>query len=95
MVAVHLSYLYKRLNRFWHLLIKHHLVHWVWRPLIELSRIRQVHYPARTRRNYAGQRCEREHHRGRSLMLAQRASLSYSSPPEVGSGRLLPLDKQH
>jgi hypothetical protein len=39
-----MSYLYKRSNRFWHLLIKHHLVQWVWRPLIELSRIRHVRY---------------------------------------------------
>jgi radical SAM superfamily enzyme YgiQ (UPF0313 family) len=37
-----MSYLYKRSNRFWHLLIKHHLVHAVWRPLVELSRIRHV-----------------------------------------------------
>jgi hypothetical protein len=33
-----MSYLYKSSNRFWHLLIKHHLVHAVWRPLVELTR---------------------------------------------------------
>jgi phage FluMu gp28-like protein len=32
-----MSYLHKRSNRFWRFLIKHHLVHAVWRPLVELS----------------------------------------------------------
>lgn len=35
-----MSYLYKRSNRLWRLLIKHHLVHAVWRPLVALTRIR-------------------------------------------------------
>ncbi|MFN7992255.1 MAG: radical SAM protein [Bryobacteraceae bacterium] len=39
-----MAYLYKRSNRFWHLLIKHHLVHAVWRPLIELTRLRHVRF---------------------------------------------------
>ncbi len=39
-----MSYLYKRSNRFWHLLIKHQLVHTVWRPLVELTRMRHVHF---------------------------------------------------
>jgi radical SAM superfamily enzyme YgiQ (UPF0313 family) len=39
-----MSYLYKRSNRFWHLLIKHHLVHAAWRPLIELTRLRHVRF---------------------------------------------------
>ena len=42
-----MSYLYKRSNRFWHLLIKHDLVHAVWSPLIELTRLRHVRYRAR------------------------------------------------
>jgi len=37
-----MSYLYKRSNRFWRLLIKHHLVHAVWRPLVELTRLRHL-----------------------------------------------------
>jgi len=37
-----MSYLYKRSNRIWRLLIRHHLVHVVWRPLIELMRLRHV-----------------------------------------------------
>jgi radical SAM superfamily enzyme YgiQ (UPF0313 family) len=41
-----MSYLYKRSNRFWHLLIKHDLVHTVWSPLVELTRMRHVHYRA-------------------------------------------------
>ena len=37
-----MSYLYKRSNAFWHLLIRHRQTHNVWRPLIELSRRRHV-----------------------------------------------------
>lgn len=39
-----MSYLYKRSNRFWRLLIKHHLVHAAWRPLTELTRLRHLSY---------------------------------------------------
>lgn len=39
-----MSYLYKRSNRFWHLLIKHDLVNPVWQPLVELTRWRHVRY---------------------------------------------------
>jgi hypothetical protein len=39
-----MSYLYKRSNRFWRLLIKHHLVHTVWSPLVELTRLRHVKF---------------------------------------------------
>ncbi len=38
------SYLYKRSNRFWRLLIKHHLVQATWRPLIELTRLRHLRF---------------------------------------------------
>jgi hypothetical protein len=39
-----MSYLYKRSNRFWRLLIKHHLVHATWRPLVELTRLRHIRF---------------------------------------------------
>ena len=39
-----MSYLYKRSNRFWHLLIKHDLVNAVWRPLVEITRQRHLRY---------------------------------------------------
>jgi radical SAM superfamily enzyme YgiQ (UPF0313 family) len=39
-----MSYLYKRSNRFWRFLIKHHLVHAVWRPLVEMTRLRHVKF---------------------------------------------------
>jgi radical SAM superfamily enzyme YgiQ (UPF0313 family) len=42
-----MSYLYKRSNRFWHLLIKHNAVHAVWSPLVELTRLRHLRYRAR------------------------------------------------
>lgn len=44
-----MSYLYKRSNRVWHLLIKHDLVHTVWSPLIQLMRVRHL----RARRDLA------------------------------------------
>jgi hypothetical protein len=42
-----MSYLYKRSNRFWHLLIKHRLTGAVWRPLIEHSRQRHLAFRQR------------------------------------------------
>src|SRR5579863_230560 len=42
-----MSYLYKRSNRFWHPLIKHDLVNPVWKPLVEMTRWRHVHYRRR------------------------------------------------
>jgi len=42
-----MSYLYKRSNRFWHLLIKNRLVQTVWRPLVELTRIRHSRFRRR------------------------------------------------
>lgn len=42
-----MSYLYKRSNRFWHMLIKHDLVNSVWRPLVELTRLRHLRFRRR------------------------------------------------
>ena len=42
-----MSYLYKRSNRFWHLLIRHRLQHAVWYPLVELTRRRHVEFRRR------------------------------------------------
>lgn len=42
-----MSYLYKRSNRLWHLLIKHRLTHAVWRPLVEWTRLRHVRFRQR------------------------------------------------
>ena len=39
-----MSYLYKRSNRFWRFLIRHRLTGAVWRPLIEHSRRRHLHF---------------------------------------------------
>jgi radical SAM superfamily enzyme YgiQ (UPF0313 family) len=39
-----MSYLYKRSNRFWHLLIRHRLTGLVWRPLIEWTRWRHLQF---------------------------------------------------
>jgi radical SAM superfamily enzyme YgiQ (UPF0313 family) len=39
-----MSYLYKRSNRFWNLLIKYDLVHAVWRPLVEMTRLRHLQF---------------------------------------------------
>ena len=40
-------YLYKRSNRLWRFLIKHRLVHAVWRPLVELTRRRHLSFRRR------------------------------------------------
>ena len=45
-----MSYLYKRSNRLWHLLIRHDLVHTVWRPLVELTRLRHQSFRRRLAR---------------------------------------------
>ncbi|MDX2179976.1 MAG: radical SAM protein [Bryobacteraceae bacterium] len=37
-----MSYLYKRSNRFWHILIRNGWVGGVWRPLVELTRLRHL-----------------------------------------------------
>jgi len=42
-----MSYLYKRSNRFWHQLIKHDMVQPIWRPLVEMTRLRHVRYRRR------------------------------------------------
>jgi radical SAM superfamily enzyme YgiQ (UPF0313 family) len=42
-----MSYLYKRSNRLWHLLIRRDLTHAVWRPLIEASRRRHLAFRRR------------------------------------------------
>jgi radical SAM superfamily enzyme YgiQ (UPF0313 family) len=42
-----MSYLYKKSNRFWHLLIRYRLTAFVWRPLIELSRKRHLEFRKR------------------------------------------------
>lgn len=39
-----MSYLYKRSNRFWRFLIQQHLVRAVWRPMVELTRLRHVRF---------------------------------------------------
>ena len=39
-----MSYLYKRSNRLWRLLIKYDMVQIVWRPLVELTRIRHLRF---------------------------------------------------
>ena len=39
-----MSYLYKRSNRLWHLLIRRHLVHLVWSPLVSLTRLRHLRF---------------------------------------------------
>ena len=39
-----MSYLYKRSNLFWYFLIRHRLTHLVWRPLVEITRRRHLHF---------------------------------------------------
>jgi radical SAM superfamily enzyme YgiQ (UPF0313 family) len=46
-----MSYLYKRSNLAWQLLIRYRLTAWVWRPLIELSRRRHLRFRRRLERS--------------------------------------------
>jgi radical SAM superfamily enzyme YgiQ (UPF0313 family) len=48
-----MSYLYKRSNRIWELLIRHRLVARAWRPLVELSRRRHLRFRRRLAQNAA------------------------------------------
>jgi radical SAM superfamily enzyme YgiQ (UPF0313 family) len=45
-----MSYLYKRANRLWPILIRHRLTHRAWRPLVELTRRRHVRFRQRLER---------------------------------------------
>jgi hypothetical protein len=42
-----MSYLYKRSNLFWYLLIRHRLTHFVWAPLVEITRRRHLSFRRR------------------------------------------------
>jgi radical SAM superfamily enzyme YgiQ (UPF0313 family) len=48
-----MSCLYKRSNRFWHLLIKHRAVHTVWSPLVNWTRSRHLAFRRRLDRTVA------------------------------------------
>lgn len=50
-----MSYLYKRSNRFWRFLIQHDLVHTVWSPLVELTRLRHLRFRERLAASGAGE----------------------------------------
>ncbi|MBL8231191.1 MAG: B12-binding domain-containing radical SAM protein [Bryobacterales bacterium] len=50
-----MSYLYKRSNRFWRFLIQHDLVHTVWSPLVELTRLRHLRFRARLAASETGE----------------------------------------
>ena len=48
-----MSLLYKKSNRLWAFLIKHQLVHTVWRPLVELTRLRHLRFRKKLARREA------------------------------------------
>jgi radical SAM superfamily enzyme YgiQ (UPF0313 family) len=52
-----MSYLYKRSNWFWHLLIRHRLTARVWRPLVEVTRRRHLHFRRQLERGAVETRC--------------------------------------
>ena len=47
-----MSYLYKRSNLFWHLLITHRLTARAWRPLVEFTRRRHLRFRRRLEREH-------------------------------------------
>jgi radical SAM superfamily enzyme YgiQ (UPF0313 family) len=46
-----MSYLYKRSNKMWHFLIRHGLVHAVWTPMVEATRLRHLKFRERLLRH--------------------------------------------
>jgi hypothetical protein len=46
-----MSYLYKRSNRLWHLLIKHRFTAIAWRPIVEWTRLRHLKFRKRLERH--------------------------------------------
>lgn len=48
-----MAYLYKKANWLWPVLIRHRLTHWVWRPMLELSRWRHLAFRKRLARRGA------------------------------------------
>jgi hypothetical protein len=48
-----MALLYKRSNWLWKLLIRHRLIHAVWAPLVQLTRLRHLRYRARLAREGA------------------------------------------
>jgi radical SAM superfamily enzyme YgiQ (UPF0313 family) len=48
-----MSCLYKRSNRIWHWLIRHRLVHRIWSPLVQWTRLRHIAYRRRLERTAA------------------------------------------
>jgi radical SAM superfamily enzyme YgiQ (UPF0313 family) len=55
-----MSYLYKRSNRLWHLLIRHRLTGPVWGPLVEWTRQRHLRFRRRLELSACGARCPDE-----------------------------------
>ena len=55
-----MCYLYKRSNRFWHLLIRHRLTAAMWRPLIEHSRRRHLNCGRASKRSVQRMKRRRE-----------------------------------
>lgn len=59
-----MTYLYKRSNRLWAFLIRHRLVATLWRPLVEISRRRNLKWRAALARSDAPKRSRRETYDG-------------------------------
>jgi len=68
------AYLYKRSNRLWHFLIKRRLVHAVWRPMVELTRLRHVRFRHRLAQSAADPAAPR-HRSRRNLKVAEPSRL--------------------
>jgi hypothetical protein len=67
-----MSYLYKRSNRLWHLLIRHRMTARVWRPLVEWTRQRHVRFRG-------------ELERAESILQEPTQTLPIPSPLRAGS----------
>jgi len=65
-----MSYLYKRSNRFWHLLIRHRLTAAVWGPLIEHSRRRHLRFREQLQARIESSDSESHSHRASQYLSA-------------------------
>ncbi|MFH2008233.1 MAG: radical SAM protein [bacterium] len=71
-----MSYLYKHANPLWHRLIRHRLTAAVWRPLIEITRLRHLRF----RRRLAARPVERDEPQKRGLDHEQQPSYCPEGP---------------
>ena len=83
-----MSYLYKRSNLIWQLLIRYRLTAWIWRPLIELSRRRHLRFRRRLERFENDRRVARRRQRRRLNPSRCDGTLTCALPGETSGAQV-------